>query len=50
MLQSLKTSLNNKAAEIQGFQAASKNLSSKLNKIDQEALKQHEIIYNQVTS
>ena len=47
-LQTLKTSQSNKIAEIQGFQAASKNLGSKLNKIDQEALKQHEIIYNQV--
>lgn len=46
-LQQLKTSCSNKVAEIQGSQAASKNLSSKLNKIDQEALKQHEIIYNQ---
>ena len=35
-------------AEIQGAKAASRNLSSKLNKLDQEALKQQEIIYNQV--
>ncbi|KAL5255367.1 hypothetical protein ACHWQZ_G014700 [Mnemiopsis leidyi] len=47
VLQHLKTRASNKQAEIHGSQAASKNLSSKLNKIDQEALKQHEIIYNQ---
>lgn len=35
-------------AEIQGAKAANRNLSSKLNKFDQESLKQQEIVYNQV--
>ncbi|KAL9963526.1 hypothetical protein ACROYT_G027041 [Oculina patagonica] len=38
---------NNTAAEIQGARAASRNLSSKLHKLDQESLKQQEIIYMQ---
>ena len=37
-------------AEIQGAKAASRNLSSKLYKLDQESLKQQEIVYNQVGS
>ncbi|XP_068685794.1 coiled-coil domain-containing protein 39-like [Montipora capricornis] len=37
----------NTAAEIQGARAASRNLSSKLHKLDQESLKQQEIIYMQ---
>lgn len=37
----------NTAAEIQGSRAASRNLSSKLHKLDQESLKQQEIIYMQ---
>ena len=35
---------------IQGARAASRNLSSKLHKLDQESLKQQEIIYMQVCS
>ena len=38
----------NTNAEIQGAKAASRNLSSKLYKLDQESLKQQEIVYNQV--
>ncbi|KAJ7376952.1 Coiled-coil domain-containing protein 39, partial [Desmophyllum pertusum] len=38
---------SNTAAEIQGARAASRNLSSKLHKLDQESLKQQEIIYMQ---
>ena len=41
---------SNTNAEIQGAKAASRNLSSKLNKLDQESLKQQEIVYNQVSS
>eukprot|EP00794_Sanderia_malayensis_P011047 gene11047-12212_t len=37
----------NTIAEIQGAKAANRNLSSKLNKLDQDSLKQQEIIYNQ---
>ena len=33
---------------VQGARAASRNLSSKLHKLDQESLKQQEIIYMQV--
>ena len=33
----------------QGARAASRNLSSKLHKLDQESLKQQEIIYMQVS-
>ena len=36
-------------ADIQGAKAASRNLSSKLNKLDMESLKQLEIVHNQVT-
>ena len=39
---------SNTNAEIQGAKAASRNLSSKLYKLDQESLKQQEIVYNQV--
>ena len=38
----------NTNAEIQGTKAASRNLTSKLYKLDQESLKQQEIVYNQV--
>lgn len=41
----METGLN---AEIQGAKAASRNLTSKLYKVDQESLKQQEIVYNQV--
>ena len=41
---------SNTNAEIQGAKAASRNLSSKLYKLDQESLKQQEIVYNQVGS
>uniref|UniRef100_A0A7M5X734 Coiled-coil domain-containing protein 39 n=2 Tax=Clytia hemisphaerica TaxID=252671 RepID=A0A7M5X734_9CNID len=37
----------NTNAEIHGAKAASRNLSSKLYKLDQESLKQQEIVYNQ---
>ena len=40
----------NTNAEIHGAKAASRNLSSKLYKLDQESLKQQEIVYNQVRS
>lgn len=38
---------SNTTAEIQGGKASSRNLSSKLYKLDQESLKQQEIVYNQ---
>ncbi|KAJ8030943.1 Coiled-coil domain-containing protein 39 [Holothuria leucospilota] len=37
----------NTGAEIQGGRAASRNLSSRINKLDHDSLKQQEIIYNQ---
>ena len=33
---------------LQGNRAAARNLSSKINKVDHDSLKQQEIIYNQV--
>ena len=44
-----KTMEKNTMAEIQGSRAASRNLSSRINKLDHDSLKQQEIIYNQVT-
>ena len=38
----------NVGAEIQGSRAANRNLSSRLKKLDQQSIKQQEIIYNQV--
>lgn len=35
-------------AEVQGSRAAVRNLQGKVNQLDQESLKQHEILYNQV--
>jgi len=46
-LYQIKQLETNTAAEIQGAKAASRNLSSKLNKLDKDSLKQQEIIYNQ---
>ncbi|XP_039256465.2 coiled-coil domain-containing protein 39-like [Styela clava] len=46
-LHTVMTSEKNVAASIQGSRAASKNLSSRLNKLDQQSVKQQEIIYNQ---
>ena len=43
-----RTTEKNTAAEIQGSRAASRNLSSRINKLDHDSLKQQEIIYNQV--
>lgn len=34
---------------IQGNRAAARNLNSKVNKVDQESLKQQELIYSQVS-
>ncbi|XP_048746440.2 coiled-coil domain-containing protein 39-like isoform X1 [Ostrea edulis] len=42
-----KVTERNTEAEIQGSQAAIRNLSSKISKVDTDALKQQEIIYNQ---
>ncbi|XP_033638039.1 coiled-coil domain-containing protein 39-like [Asterias rubens] len=42
-----KTMEKNTMAEIQGSRAASRNLSSRINKLDHDSLKQQEIIYNQ---
>ncbi|XP_038050649.1 coiled-coil domain-containing protein 39-like [Patiria miniata] len=42
-----KTTEKNTLAEIQGSRAASRNLSSRINKLDHDSLKQQEIIYNQ---
>lgn len=42
-----KTAEKNSSAEIQGARAASRNLSSRINKMDHDSLKQQEIIYNQ---
>lgn len=41
---------SNTNAEIHGAKAATRNLTSKLNKLDLESLKQQEIVYNQVYS
>ena len=43
-----RTLEKNRQAEIQGSRAASRNLSSRINKLDHDSLKQQEIIYNQV--
>ena len=44
----LKQKEANSQGEVQGNQAAIRNLNSKLNKVDQESLKQQELIYSQV--
>nr|CAB3228550.1 coiled-coil domain-containing protein 39-like [Phallusia mammillata] len=41
------TKEKNIAAEIQGSRAANRNLSSRLKKLDQQSIKQQEIVYNQ---
>ncbi|MBN3319607.1 CCD39 protein, partial [Atractosteus spatula] len=46
-LQDLKTKEKNTVAEISGSKAALSNLRSRLNKLDNDSLKQQEIIYNQ---
>lgn len=46
-LHTCKVTERNTEAEIQGSQAAIKNLNSKVNKLDTDSLKQQEIIYNQ---
>ena len=43
------TNEKNLAAEIQGSRAANRNLSSRLKKLDQQSIKQQEIVYNQVS-
>ncbi|XP_065841210.1 coiled-coil domain-containing protein 39-like [Oscarella lobularis] len=43
----LKQKEANSQGEVQGNQAAIRNLNSKLNKVDQESLKQQELIYSQ---
>ncbi|XP_078482846.1 coiled-coil domain-containing protein 39-like [Ciona intestinalis] len=43
----ISTKEKNLAAEIQGSRAANRNLSSRLKKLDQQSIKQQEIIYNQ---
>ncbi|CAK8671416.1 unnamed protein product [Clavelina lepadiformis] len=43
----VSTKEKNIAAEIQGSRAANRNLSSRLKKLDQQSIKQQEIIYNQ---
>jgi len=43
------TEEKNLAAEIQGSRAANRNLSSRLKKLDQQAIKQQEIVYNQAS-
>ena len=48
-LHETKTSERNHEAEIQGSQAAIRNLASKISKLDTDSLKQQEIIYNQVS-
>ncbi|CAH1781534.1 unnamed protein product [Owenia fusiformis] len=43
----INTKERNTEAEIQGSRAATRNLNSKINKVDHDSLKQQEIIYNQ---
>ena len=43
-----ETSLQHLLRSLQGSRAASRNLSSKLHKLDQDSLKQQEILYMQV--
>ena len=46
----LKGKETNMAADIQGGRATLRNLSSKQNKLDEETLKQQEILYTQVST
>ena len=48
-LHQARTQERNTEAEIQGSRAATRNLTSKIYKLDHDSLKQQEIVYNQVS-